>query len=319
MDELDQAMELERQRLMKSSKKKNKPGLADVIQSMTLSDQKIKPKPKPKAKKTQAKKKNKQTKPEPELEPKPESEPKPEPEPIQAEQEGKLESRGRGALIVLEGIDRAGKTTQCKLLVEALQTVGVPVKTFRFPDRSTETGKLIDSMLQKDAPPFPPRLLTILMSANRWEKEPEITRLLESGTTVILDRYFYSGTAYSVASPDITMPWAIAPDRGLPDADLVLFLKIDPTQAEKRPGFGQESFETLEKQTKVAGAFDILSGFFGFHVVNAAQDEDVIHKEIVDASLRSIHGVTDTQIMLLHPSADVYLRNLILKQHGSSE
>lgn len=39
----------------------------------------------------------------------------------------------RGKLIVLEGLDRAGKTTQCQMLVEALQKDGHKVKFMRFP------------------------------------------------------------------------------------------------------------------------------------------------------------------------------------------
>lgn len=39
----------------------------------------------------------------------------------------------RGALIVLEGVDRAGKTTQCKKLVEALQQSDRPAEMMRFP------------------------------------------------------------------------------------------------------------------------------------------------------------------------------------------
>lgn len=39
----------------------------------------------------------------------------------------------RGKLIVFEGLDRAGKTTQCQMLVEALQNDGQSVMFMRFP------------------------------------------------------------------------------------------------------------------------------------------------------------------------------------------
>lgn len=39
----------------------------------------------------------------------------------------------RGKLIVFEGLDRAGKTTQCQMLVEALQEDGEKVQFMRFP------------------------------------------------------------------------------------------------------------------------------------------------------------------------------------------
>lgn len=42
----------------------------------------------------------------------------------------------RGALIVLEGVDKAGKTTQCKKLVQALQQNGQSAEMMRFPGRA---------------------------------------------------------------------------------------------------------------------------------------------------------------------------------------
>ena len=41
----------------------------------------------------------------------------------------------RGALIVFEGCDRSGKSTQCKKLVEALNNDGIKAKLWRFPGR----------------------------------------------------------------------------------------------------------------------------------------------------------------------------------------
>ncbi|XP_044523602.1 thymidylate kinase isoform X4 [Gracilinanus agilis] len=55
----------------------------------------------------------------------------------------------RGALIVLEGMDRAGKTTQGRKLVAALLEAGHTAELLRFPERSTEIGKLLGSYLEK--------------------------------------------------------------------------------------------------------------------------------------------------------------------------
>ena len=43
------------------------------------------------------------------------------------------ETSTRGALVVLEGCDKSGKTTQCKMLKETLMKKGFPVDLFRFP------------------------------------------------------------------------------------------------------------------------------------------------------------------------------------------
>ena len=46
----------------------------------------------------------------------------------------------RGALVVLEGLDRSGKTTQVKLLQQRFVEVGRPVKVMRFPGAFASRG-----------------------------------------------------------------------------------------------------------------------------------------------------------------------------------
>lgn len=53
----------------------------------------------------------------------------------------------RGALIVLEGMDKAGKTTQCKKLVQALQEKGQPAEMIRFPGKAFYNDLIVFSML----------------------------------------------------------------------------------------------------------------------------------------------------------------------------
>ncbi|KAM5228594.1 thymidylate kinase isoform 2-T2 [Ctenodactylus gundi] len=55
----------------------------------------------------------------------------------------------RGALIVLEGVDRAGKSTQGRKLVSSLCAAGHRAELLRFPERSTEIGKLLSCYLEK--------------------------------------------------------------------------------------------------------------------------------------------------------------------------
>ena len=103
----------------------------------------------------------------------------------------------RGALIVFEGCDRVGKTTQIQKLADSL-CKDHPVKMFKFPDRSTTIGKLIDEFLQKKKT-LDDHVVHLLFSANRWECIEEIKKQVEAGTTVLVDRYVYSGIAYSSA------------------------------------------------------------------------------------------------------------------------
>ncbi|KAK4161868.1 P-loop containing nucleoside triphosphate hydrolase protein [Cladorrhinum sp. PSN259] len=170
----------------------------------------------------------------------------------------------RGALIVLEGLDRSGKTTQAKLLEQRLSSSGRPVKSLGFPDRTTPTGKTINAYLTSssfEVPPLPDHAIHLLFSANRWELAPAITSLLASGTTVVLDRYYYSGIVYSAAkrNPTLSLSWARAPEIGLPRPDLVLFLDLDEEQAKARGGYGEERYEQAEMQKRVRELFWGLS------------------------------------------------------------
>ncbi|KAL8377919.1 hypothetical protein RB595_008551 [Gaeumannomyces hyphopodioides] len=104
-------------------------------------------------------------------------------------------------------------------------------------------------------------VIHLLFSANRWEAVKTITSLLASGTTVVCDRYYHSGIVYSAAkrNPTLTLPWARAPEVGLPRPDLVLFLDLDEGQARARGGWGGEAYERGEMQRRVRELFWGLS------------------------------------------------------------
>lgn len=88
-----------------------------------------------------------------------------------------------------------------------------------------------------------------------------IEKLLSSGTTVICDRYAFSGIAFSASkiteSDEALLPfdWCRSPDIGLPAPDLVIFFDITPEIAKERGGFGQERYETEEMQLRVRKFF----------------------------------------------------------------
>ncbi|KAL8287942.1 hypothetical protein RB601_004383 [Gaeumannomyces tritici] len=166
----------------------------------------------------------------------------------------------RGALIALEGLDRSGKTTQVKLLEQRFVELGRKVKVMRFPDRTTPIGEMIDGYLKSQVD-MDDHVIHLLFSANRWEAVKTITSLLASGTTVVCDRYYHSGIVYSAAkgNPALTLPWARAPEVGLPRPDLVLFLDLDEGQARARGGWGGEAYERAGMQRRVRELFWGLS------------------------------------------------------------
>ncbi|KAF8253124.1 thymidylate kinase [Wilcoxina mikolae CBS 423.85] len=157
----------------------------------------------------------------------------------------------RGALIVIEGLDRAGKSTQCARLQQRITNSRV----VKFPDRSTPTGQVINSYLTSTTShPLEDHAIHLLFSANRWEALPQLLSSLASGETLILDRYIYSGIAFSVAK-GLDYSYCRAPDVGLPKPDAVIFLDLPTETAEGREGFGGERYEKRELQEKVKEVF----------------------------------------------------------------
>lgn len=88
-----------------------------------------------------------------------------------------------------------------------------------------------------------------------------INTLLTNGTTVICDRYYYSGVVYSAAkkNPTLSLHWARAPEVGLPRPDMVLFLDLEEAKARERGGWGGEVYEKSEMQKRVRDLFWGLS------------------------------------------------------------
>ncbi|VFQ66539.1 unnamed protein product [Cuscuta campestris] len=187
----------------------------------------------------------------------------------------------RGALVVFEGLDRCGKTSQCSRLVKNLDDLGHSVQSWRFPDRNTSIGQMISSYLANESH-LDDRAIHLLFSANRWEKRSLMEETLKSGTTVIVDRYSYSGVAFSSAK-GLDMQWCKTPDIGLLAPDLVLYLDISPERAAERGGYGGERYEQLEFQKKVALSYRALQDS-SWKVIDATlpiEDIEVKLRELV--------------------------------------
>jgi dTMP kinase len=144
----------------------------------------------------------------------------------------------RGAFIVFEGVDRCGKTTQTSLLVKHLLQLGLAAVAMNFPDRTTMVGNLINQYLQSKSE-LDDRAIHLLFSANRWELAPKLKEtLLDKSTSVVCDRYAYSGVAFSSAKESLQddLEWCKSCDVGLPAPDAVIFLDLTQEQAEQRGG-----------------------------------------------------------------------------------
>lgn len=184
----------------------------------------------------------------------------------------------RGLLIVFEGCDRSGKSTQAKKLVEALKSRKQNAKFMSFPDRRTIIGGMIGDYLQNKKN-LDDHAVHLAFSANRWEFYEEMKADLKNGTTLVVDRYAYSGVAYTTAK-GYSIDWCKGPDRGLVAPDVVFYLDAPLKTIAARGGYGDERYETNKFQEKVYNAYKELEDA-SWKLINGDRDIDDIHKEIV--------------------------------------
>ena len=104
-------------------------------------------------------------------------------------------------LLVFEGCDRSGKSTQIQAIFDYLTSEKgfSNVERWQYPDRSTFTGTLLNDYLKERVDIGSKEAVHLLFSANRWENQDNLVAALKSGKIILVDRYKASGLAFSVA------------------------------------------------------------------------------------------------------------------------
>lgn len=111
--------------------------------------------------------------------------------------------RIRMKLIVIEGLDGAGKSTQISMLNDWFANKGIECRYLHFPRTDAPWfGELIARFLRGDfgdLSQVDPYLVAMLYAGDRKEAAPVIRSWLEKKFYVVLDRYTYSNIAYQCA------------------------------------------------------------------------------------------------------------------------
>ena len=142
-------------------------------------------------------------------------------------------------LVVLEGLDGAGKSTQVKKLREYLESIFGSLEYIHFPRYDAPVyGELVSRFLRGDFgsnEAVHPQLVALLFAEDRHGAAPGMKKVLASGGTVLLDRYVYSNIAYQCAKlkdaeeAEDLREWICNTEYGdfdLPRPDLNIFLDV---------------------------------------------------------------------------------------------
>ena len=183
----------------------------------------------------------------------------------------------RGFLIVIEGIDGAGKTTHARKLVRWLRKKGIRARYTFEPTRGA-IGRILEKMASKRKVDV--RVEALLFAADRIDHLNKIIRpLLEKGFIIISDRYVHSSIAYqSVTVGD--QGWVEELNKFAEKPDLVILLDVYPEIGLKRIKRKRARFERIEILKKVREKYLELAEREGFKVINANRGVEEVFEDV---------------------------------------
>ena len=172
-----------------------------------------------------------------------------------------------GGLVVFEGAEGVGKSTQVELLLRRLAGAGIPAVSFREPG-GTAVGDRIREILLGPGNVIAPTAEALLFMASRAELcEREIVPAIAAGKIVVLDRFFLSTYAYQIAGrgldEDGVRSANLLATRGLVP-DLTILLDYPALSGLERAG-GRGSRDRMEQldaafHERIGRAFEEFAG-----------------------------------------------------------
>jgi dTMP kinase len=168
----------------------------------------------------------------------------------------------RGLLIVLEGIDGSGKTTQARSLLRRLRRRGFEAVFSREPTRGRWGREIKRHALRADSL-TPEQELALFVKDRREHVAKDLRPALAAGKIVVLDRYYFSTIAYQGAKGidtgrirRLNEAFAVRPD-------LVVFLDVAAAAGLGRIAGRKTRDALFERQDYLVRVARIFAGFRG--------------------------------------------------------
>jgi dTMP kinase len=196
-------------------------------------------------------------------------------------------SAKKGILIVFEGIDGAGKSTQARLLLKRLRSLGFAAVSFREPTRG-RWGREIKRLAKRADSLSPEEELTLFLKDREENVRRNLRPALARGKIIVLDRYYYSTIAYQGAKgldPDrirrLNERFAVKPD-------LVFVLDIRAGEGLGRIHHRKRKDLLFERERYLRKVGRIFRGLMGrrFVHLDAGRPKDELHAQVEARVLR---------------------------------
>ena len=199
-------------------------------------------------------------------------------------------SISKGSFITFEGIDGCGKSTQVKMLVEAMNSVEKNTILVREPGGTTISEEIREILLHRHLSDISDRTEALLMTGSRAQLTYEIVMPnLINGKNVVADRFYDSTLAYQGGGRKLDLDWLIKLHHFATyelEPDVTFLVDILPEEASKRKSKEEDRIERagIELQTLVRNTYLELSIKFKerFVVIDGHETIESIHASILD-------------------------------------
>ncbi|NOR22389.1 MAG: dTMP kinase [Candidatus Aminicenantes bacterium] len=195
----------------------------------------------------------------------------------------------KGILIVFEGIDGSGKSTQAEILLERLQEEDFDAVYFREPSKGKWGRKIKKKALHPDSL-SPEEELDLFLKDRRENVKKNLKPALKKKRVVILDRYYYSTIAYQGAKGIDEKLIRRMNEEFVVEPDLVFIFDIDPKKGLERIENRKKKDKLFEREDYLVKVREIFRSFKGekFVHIDALKSKEEIRKEIEEIVLRII-------------------------------
>lgn len=193
----------------------------------------------------------------------------------------------RGLLVVFEGIDGSGKSTQAASLTRRLKRRGYGVVSLREPSRGP-WGRLIKKLARDPDSLTAGEELALFILDRRDNVARNILPALRRGLVVILDRYYYSTMAYQGARGINPEHIRRLNERFAPRPDVVFILDLGPAAGLARISSRRTRDELFEQESYLVRVARLFRSFRGRHVVHidGRREKRELSREVAERTER---------------------------------